>query len=264
MQSAAIRLGLAGILLELGVDVLAEAAVVEPALFGVERAPQEATVERLAEHIQPEVLVAEAHPGVGDTRRRQAGGGEHLVADPLAQPAVVLGAVVQVEAAQAVEAVLAVELGQVHGETRPLVEFAEAAGGALQLDADAREAHAVELQIGFGVGARFLPQALPGGIGQQDLHLHDRVAAKNAAAGSGCWAAFGRPSGRQRGWWRAQPAAAGCCAAANGVRVVACRDGSGAGQRPRQDSVSGALRGALVASRTGASFGRCGPLCSSP
>jgi hypothetical protein len=75
---------------------------------------------------------------VADARGRMASGGEHLVAEPLAQPRVVLRAVVEVEALQAVETALAAELAEVHGEARMVVDLAEAAGGALQLDADLR------------------------------------------------------------------------------------------------------------------------------
>jgi hypothetical protein len=145
LQVAAVVGAVAAVLLQLGVDVLAEAAVVEVAVRVAEVAQQELLVERLAEHVEAEQAVVEAHDRVRDARGRLLRRAEYVVADPLAQPRAVLRAVVQVEAAEAVEARLVAELAEVDGEARPLVQFLEAAGGALQLDADLGERLAVEL-----------------------------------------------------------------------------------------------------------------------
>ena len=109
-----------------------------------------------------------------DARSWATGSGEDLVADPFAEAAVILRAVVEVEAVQATKLLLLAELAEVHGEARMVVDLAEAAGGAFQFYADLEPRFlAVDLDRARHVLARLLLELLALRGVEHELEVHE-------------------------------------------------------------------------------------------
>ena len=147
--------------LELAVDILAEAAVVEVAARVLEVPLQEVAVERLLQHIEAEVAPVHHHARVLDARRGLTGAAEDLGGDPLAQQRLVLHRVVEMELREPVPRLGVAEPVDVDGEGGTVVELAEAPRRALELHACLRGDHALTLaHDARRVGARLRAELL--------------------------------------------------------------------------------------------------------
>ena len=132
-----VRRLLAGVELEVLVNVPQEASVVEVAGGIGVVAGKEGTVEALFQHVEPEVPAIEREQGVRRARRRDAGPAVQVAADQLGHAAGILHRVVEVELVEPKDLLAGHELVGVQGEGRVFVDAPGGAGRALHAHADA-------------------------------------------------------------------------------------------------------------------------------
>lgn len=176
-QVAVIVGALAGILFEIDVDVLHEAAVVEVAGRIAEVAFEERLIEALLQNVQAEVAIVQPDASVSHSRGRYLRVAAQVRAQPLAQVRLVLYRVVEMELFHRVESLILLMLVHVERECGAIVEFAKAAGGSFELDGNVgvgRLAVGGRLdQFALGVAASVLTQLLRLRLFQLDLELRD-------------------------------------------------------------------------------------------
>ena len=151
------------VLLRVHVDLLHEAAVVQIAFRRLlVKVREEIDVERLLEHIEPEVAPLEFHQGMRAPRRRHPRRARHLTRDLLVQEAVVLRAVVQVPLQEAAPPLGAAILVHGNREARLLIGLLKGAGGAFALHRHPLE-NVLRLEVDhhrIGIAARVFFQVL--------------------------------------------------------------------------------------------------------
>jgi len=159
---------------------------------------EEAVVEALLDDVEAEVAAVEPHAGVGGARGGDAGGGEGAGGDEFAGKGLVLHGVVEVEFLESAPGAAVGELADVEREGGAVVDAAEAAGGALELDGDFDVVVDADLaHRSGGVGAGLDTEPLHLGRGEVERNFADGVVGEEEVAGIGLRGRKGRGAGER-------------------------------------------------------------------
>jgi hypothetical protein len=118
------------------VDVLVPIVVVEAAVGLAEVLLEEVLGEPLLEDVEAEAAAVDPDAGMSDTRCRDAGLAEDLAGEEFVEVAGIFDGVLEVDAAEAEEAGVGLEACEIEGEGGFIVDGAEAAGVAFEVESD--------------------------------------------------------------------------------------------------------------------------------